>query len=149
VRTINCVTPFMLVLLATAGAAVADEPAEVVWHTDLMTAWSTTCREGRPLLLFVTRDDCHFCTKMKAGTYADPAVADMINRGFVPLVLDGRAKLPLLAELKVNLYPSTFIISPQAVVLARYHGYVSPDELARRLAALRPAADVANMAQGR
>ncbi|MEX2111570.1 MAG: thioredoxin family protein [Pirellulales bacterium] len=141
---------WLVVVMSTgAGAsALADEPASVAWHTDMASAWSKSCQHGRPLLLFVTCENCKFCDRMKGGTYSRPEVAEMINRSFVPLVLDGRSESPLVKELKVSYYPSTFIISPQAVILARFDGYVSPEDLARRLTVLQMPSSIPNVAQG-
>ncbi len=73
----------------------------------------------------------------------------MINRSFVPLLVDGRDRSPLVRELKVQYYPCTFIISPQAVILARFDGYVSPEQFADHMASLQTPSGVANVAQGR
>ena len=131
-------------LIAACTPAAADESDTVAWHTRVESAWQTSCAEGRPLLLFVTRDDCRFCTQMKDRTFGTPAVARSINRSFVALVLDGRGGEPLLRELGVKLYPSTFIISPKAIVLARFEGFVAPQQFAGVLARIRPASGVAN-----
>lgn len=131
------------------AASAAQEPSAVEWHTDLDKAWAASCQNGRPLLLFVTCDNCRFCDKMKFGTYAHPEVAETINRSFVPLAIDGSAPLALIKELNVQYYPSTFIISPQAVILARFDGYLSPRQLHDKLATVRPPAHVPNVAQGR
>ncbi len=125
--------------LAIVGAARAAELGRVAWHTDLQEAWQITQREGRPLLVFVTHDHCAHCVKMSRGTYADLRLAEAINRAFVPLAIDGGGASPLLKELRVAAFPATFIISPQAVVLDRIDGYVTPDVLATRLAATRNA----------
>jgi hypothetical protein len=149
VNAIVRVEPFVAMLLVVLCLPVAAaEPRPVAWHTNVETAWSTACEQGRPLLLFVTREDCAFCTQMKDDTYSHPGIANLVNQSFVPLVLDGRAGLPLLKELNVNLYPCTFVISPQAVVLMRVEGYLSPRDFGRRLATARPPAGAAHMAQG-
>ncbi len=110
---------------------------EVAWQKDIGVAWQATQQHGRLLLVFVTRDHCYYCTKMKDGTYASPAVARSVQAAFVPLILDGTQPTPLLRELNVKGYPSTFVISPQAVVLDRIDGYVTPEVLASRLKAVR------------
>jgi len=140
----------VLILLVTIGqSATAAEPAKVAWQTDLASAWTTTRENGRPLLVFVTRENCAYCAQMKDRTYGNAAVAGAINRSFVPLVLDGGTRSPLLKELHVNVYPSTFVISPQAIVLARVDGYVPPEAMAQRLNSLGPKWGVANRASGR
>ncbi|MGD9721329.1 MAG: thioredoxin family protein [Pirellulales bacterium] len=125
------------------------EPESLTWHTDLDAAWAASRQHGVPLLLFVTSDHCTFCTRMKDGTLNHPGVTSVVNGAFVPLVLHAKSESRLLQELRVVYYPTTFVISPQAVVLARIDGYISPTDLARRLSALKAPAGVANTAQGR
>jgi len=132
---IRCV--LILALLAGCWPLVAAEPAPVAWHHDVNRAWQSTQQQGRPLLVFVTTNHCMYCTKMKQGTYSNAAVAATINRSFVPLVLDGEAPSPLLKDLAVKAFPATFIISPGAVILDRMDGYVAPDKLMARLAAVQ------------
>jgi protein disulfide-isomerase len=120
----------------------------VSWHSDVESAWKATQEQGRPLLVFVTRDECFYCTQMKEKTYSHGAVADTINRSYVPLVLDGKGKSQLLKELRVAAYPCTFVISPQAVIQDRIDGYVAPEALASRLNASRPAVGVATVPKG-
>jgi protein disulfide-isomerase len=130
---VNSVTASELALKQTSPGAL-----EVAWHQDIAKAWEATQQNGRPLLVFVTRDQCYYCDKMKAGTLVSPLVVASVKAAFVPLILDGRQQSPLLKELNVRGYPSTFVISPQAVVLDRIDGYVTPEVLASRLKAIRP-----------
>ena len=132
----------------TARPLAAEGAQEVAWQRDIAEAWQATQQNGRLLLVFVTRDHCYYCAKMKDGTYASPAVARSVQAAFVPLMLDGAEQTPLLRELNVKGYPSTFIISPQAVVLDRIDGYVSPEVLASRLMALRPRPPSGKLASG-
>lgn len=144
VRILWCVTAGLCLWV---DSAVANElvlkqttpgASEVAWHQDIAKAWEATQQNGRPLLVFVTRDQCYYCDKMKAGTLVSPLVVASLRAAFVPLILDGRQQSPLLKELNVKGYPSTFVISPQAVVLDRIDGYVTPEVLANRLKAIRP-----------
>ncbi|MBI3836818.1 MAG: thioredoxin family protein [Planctomycetia bacterium] len=132
-----------VVLLVMGPLARASDVAKVNWHTNVQEAWKTTQQQGRPLLVFVTRDDCFYCSQMKDRTYSNLAVALAINQSFVPLVLDGGGQSALVKELKVTSYPSTFVISPQAVIVGRIDGYVTPEVLTTRLLALRPQVPVA------
>ena len=104
----------ILALLAGAMPLAAAEQSPVAWHHDVTSAWQSTQRQNRPLLVFVTTSHCLYCTKMKQSTYANATVAATINRAFVPLVLDGEIPSPLLKDLAVKAYPATFIISPSA-----------------------------------
>jgi len=134
-----------LLLLGLVSRSLAGEATKIVWHNDVDTAWKVTQEHGRPLLVFVTKDRCFHCVQMKERTYADASVAVTIHRSFVPLVLDGGGNSPLLKDLRVTAYPSTFVISPQAVILDRIDGYVPPEAFASRLNAWRPQLPVAKV----
>lgn len=139
-----------------AARAPAGDTAQVSWHSDVETAWKTTQEHGKPLLVFVTRDECFYCTQMKEKTYSHSSVAATINGSYVPLVLDGRGSAPLLKELRVAAYPCTFVISPQAVILDRIDGYLAPEAFASRLntssasrpSTSRPAVGIAKAGKG-
>jgi thioredoxin-related protein len=143
-----------LLVLAAASMSVpcglrAEEPASVTWHNDVALAWSAASQHGRPMLVFVTCPNCRFCDKMKQGTFARPDMAETINRAFVPLAVDGGSDAPLVKELNVKYYPATFIISPQAVILARIDGYVSPEQFTQHLVRLQVPSAEPNVARGR
>ncbi len=128
--------------MLTASRSRAAEKTAIAWHSNVEKAWKTTQEQGRPLLVFVTAKQCAYCVKMKQATYSDPNVAAAINRSFVPLVLDGDSNSPLLKDLGVTAFPATFIISGDAVVLDRVNGYVPPEALVKRLAAIQSTAQV-------
>ena len=132
------INAFALLLAVSAPALSAGETAGVSWRTDVTDAWRATQLDGRPLLVFVTRGNCYYCTQMKDRTYSNAQVAATINQSFVPLVLDGSVNSQLLQELHVTVFPSTFVISPQAVVMQRIDGYVPPEAMALRLNSVRP-----------
>jgi thioredoxin-related protein len=134
-------------LLVVVQGAVASNTSRVTWHNDVQRAWKESQQYGRPLLVFVTRERCFHCDRMKERTFCDRAVAGAINASFVPLVLRGDGDSPLLRDLRVTAYPSTFVISPRAVILDRIDGYVAPEILASRLNSLRPTVPVSKLAK--
>ncbi len=130
--------PVACALMACVSAACqASELEKVAWHTDVGEAWQTSQVQQRPLLVYVTHSNCVFCVKMKVHTWTDDRVTNAIREGYVPLAVDGTVPSPLMKDLAVSGYPTTFVISPQAVILERFNGYVAPEALAERLARLR------------
>ena len=111
---------------------------DISWFTEVKPAWETAQRESRPLLVYVTHDECVYCRKMEKQTYVHPTVTAAVRSAFVPLSLNGAGNSTLVKDLAVVSYPTTFVISPQAVILDRIDGYVAPEQLARRLAVLTP-----------
>ena len=133
---LNCRLAALAALIAITSGAVgtrAAEPQPVLWHSNLSAAWKTTLDTHRPLILFVKSDGCHYCHKMLRTTYNDRDVLDDIQRGFVAVKVDAAAHPALVKELKVRAYPTTFIISSDAVVLDAITGYAEPAKLRAHL----------------
>ena len=66
----------------------APPPAGVPWRTDARAAEREAAKLERPLLVFFSAEWCMPCLEMKRKSFTDPAVAALIARGFVPLVVD-------------------------------------------------------------
>ena len=141
----RCVLAAFALATCLAAPCSAADVAAIAWHNDVTQAWQQAQRAQRPLVVYVTHENCVFCEKMKQQTWRDARVARAVRDGFVPLFVDATHPSLLTKELAVNAYPATFVISPQAVVLDRINGFVPPERLAARLATVRqpPAAQVA------
>lgn len=117
--------------LSLANAAAAEE---IDWQTNLDAAWDEAVDQRRPLLVFVTRDHCSFCTKMKNSTYVDQHVVQQVGDGFVPLVIDAADEERFVRDLKVVAFPTTIVIAPNKMVVERIKGHVAAPEFQDRLA---------------
>jgi protein disulfide-isomerase len=136
-RAVLCIAAAILAV-SCVNPLFAAETNHIRWLNDVNDAWRSSQLQGRPLLVFVTRDACLPCAKMKASTYADSTVAAAINDRFVALSIDADRAPQLLKDLAVNAYPVTFVISPQAVILQRMDGYISPGQMAAKLSQVAP-----------
>ena len=126
---------FILGLLCLCSLSAAPAVGEeIIWLRDADEAWAEAVKADRPLVLFITRSKCRFCMKMKSVTFADPEVSEQINSSFVPLAIDPKTDAALIKELKIASFPTTLIISPDAVTLERIKGYLPPQEFLDRLA---------------
>ena len=125
-----------LFTVACHGATPADD--EIAWRPNLAEATQELLKGERPMLLLLTTSACSYCTLMKQTTYTDTEIVSEVNQFFVPMRLDGGQAREIARRLGVRLYPTTVVISPQNRVVARWDGYVKPDALLPKLAALRP-----------
>ena len=53
-------------------------------------------KHNKNILLFFYRDDCKFCDKMKSKTFTDSTVINLINDNFLPVMLNGKSKQPII-----------------------------------------------------
>ncbi len=123
-----------MVVCGTTSVFGKNPPSErIQWHADLGEAWKTTCESGRPLLLFVTVENCGYCTKMKNGTFTDEAVVSTISEAFVPTWINSRELKQMVDQLQIRLFPTTLIILPDYRVADRINGYLNARALQARL----------------
>ena len=127
-------TLFGLLLVTCAVAwsqtAVASDIRRL---DDVDQGWQVTQSKDRPMLLFVTRGGCKYCVQMERNTYQDDRVAAQVNDSFVPVMIDSAVANRVLKNIEIHAYPTTLVISPDAVLLDRIKGYISPQKMARRL----------------
>lgn len=127
----------------------AEEPT-IEWIDDPAEALTAARQSGKPVLAYVTSANCGYCRKMERETWAEPEVARLVERGFVPLRLHADKHPDEVAALRVRAYPTTVLITAEGKAFAGKQGFLEPakmDELLRealkpRAVALRPAPPV-------
>ncbi len=120
----------MFAALAPCVPALAID--SIHWHRDLDTAWRTTLAEDRPLLLFLTSDQCHYCVLMKHSTWQDAQIAATVNQKFVAVEVNTSRHKRLIEALGIKMLPTTLLISPDRKILDRLAGHIGPDALLDR-----------------
>ncbi|NLF69010.1 MAG: thioredoxin family protein [Candidatus Anammoximicrobium sp.] len=123
---------FLLVMLA-ASSLLAQGVLTANWKTDADRAWQSARREQRPMLLFITSQNCLYCRKMEHETFANRTVAAAIQAGFVPVSVLAEQNPDLVGKFRVRSYPTTVIVSPRTGVIDYMVGYVGPVDFQRRL----------------
>ena len=124
---------FAMLLVSATGVANAAEPAGKNWHGDWSTARRESQAQGRPILLFVTMDNCYYCTKMSHETFGDSHVMQDIERDFLLARVSSERNPDLVRRLNVRLFPTTVILGPDETVIDSISGYVGPQQFRSRL----------------
>lgn len=124
---------YALVMVALVATEAAAANYHIDWDRNLERAWKAAQLQQRPLLLFVTGDQCRYCTLMKQQTWRHPAVASAVNQGFVAAEVRTNFNDRVAELLKIRSLPTTFVISPDRKVLARLDGYLPPGQLIQQL----------------
>ena len=70
---------------------------------------------GKPIMLDVVREGCHYCSNMEKNVFDDPEMSKWIEKRFIPVKIDqAKEKVPL--GIKVYFNPSFFFIKNGKVV---------------------------------
>jgi uncharacterized protein YyaL (SSP411 family) len=76
--------------LADAASPYLREAAAgaIRWQPWSAASFALARKLGRPVLIDIGADWCHWCHVMDQSTYADPKVIELINSDFVPIKVD-------------------------------------------------------------
>lgn len=118
-------------LLAVAtSAAEAQEAPGIKWRTSYNAARKEAESKNLPMLIdFIMVPYCFYCDKMDKHTFSDPRVASTINQKFIPLKLNNDADGTLAEALKVKLYPTIFVASPDGRIMHTKVGFIEADAM--------------------
>jgi len=101
----------MVVLVGRGGAGgSAPIPPAFAAGTTLAQAEEAAVAGGKPVLVFATADWCGPCQSFKRGALVDPAVAERIGAGFVPVYVDVDRAATEAQRLKVGSIPVLIVL---------------------------------------
>jgi len=135
-----------LTLVATvAGTLAAGETSGTDGSVATRLAWRKSYRQAvdearqrkRPILIKITATWCGPCRQMQQLTFTDERVRRRLRRDFVLLELDADEHSELVADFRVEAYPTTLVVSPELTIEKRLSGFQSAGELASVLELVR------------
>lgn len=109
------------------------------WVTSYNRARKAGTKSERPVMLFVTMEQCRFCTRMQNEAFAPHQ--NELNESFVPAKLYLDPKSELGKSLKITIFPTTMFIAPDGKILGYIRGYVPREEFAVEMQAAKTAND--------
>lgn len=123
-----------LAFRSSCTCCFAADGTPIFWLADYNLARQQGIEQHRPVLLFVTTDGCVYCERMLDQVFKDEKVQADLNSNFVPAMLKLNASAELAQQLKITIYPTTVIISPDGKILDYVRGYLSTDQFQARMA---------------
>ncbi|WP_407275832.1 DUF255 domain-containing protein [Halothiobacillus sp. DCM-1] len=121
----------LLGLWAVGIAAAAAAPVD--WQPYGSAAFAKAKAEHRLILLDMVAVWCHWCHVMDDKTYADPAVANLLNTHFVPIRVDHDARPDLAERYRNYAWPATILLRPDGTEVFREAGFIEADRMRRIL----------------
>lgn len=117
--------------LFATSAAFGQSPsntAKPAWIKSSAKAFQEAHATGRPVVVFVGTDWCHFCKMMEGQTWSHPTIDQSIRQGFVGLKLDGDRDQQIVSQLGLSGYPATLVYAPDRKLIAKKEGFMSPTD---------------------
>lgn len=135
-RRVVSASRLMRAIVSLVSVAALVDAAPITWRGDAQIALREAAATGKPLLIEVGADWCHFCKKMEQETFSNPAIADHVRKCFVPVRIDADSDRAITKQLGVRTFPTTIVLSPQLELLASIKGFRSAQQLRSDLAAI-------------
>lgn len=124
---------FAILLIGSEQVVIAEIP----WRQDPKSALDSAKEAGKPILVFVTAQWCHYCQKMKRDTWSDPQVQSVVSQRFETLRLDGDRDQHIVEKLGLRGYPATLVYTPDGRYVDQRGGYLSPAQTLHWLDSVR------------
>jgi thioredoxin-related protein len=110
---------------------------EVLWRDDYDSAFREAVRKKRPLLLFFHDREGKWSRRLEREISETPGLVQLLNRGFVPLLLDTEAiNKAVRKALRIDSNPTILVADRKRNVVLRLEGYRPPAKLSASLHAV-------------
>ena len=90
----------ILLCLPLIGLTQSTNNHNSINWLELSEAERLSERSNKNMLLFFYRETCEYCEKMKSQTFTDPSVIGLINDNFLPVMINGKSKDPIIYNKK-------------------------------------------------
>ncbi|MEL6899208.1 MAG: thioredoxin fold domain-containing protein [Planctomycetota bacterium] len=127
----------MLLALVVIFGASRNVTAEIPWHTAPQPTLQASRASGKPILVFVTREGCPPCKKMKEQTWVDPMVSRVVSENFESLFLHNSNHADVVKKMGIRFFPTTLIYSPGGKYVGQKTGYMEPMKALQWMGSMR------------
>ena len=121
---------FLFASLSYAWYAFYAPSNDIAWEKDFKVAQERASESNKSMVLFVTATWCSPCRIMKRQVWADEGVKDLMNRRFIPVLLDADdpAAQPVLQAYGIQGTPCTLVVKGSGEVMDYRFGAVSKSD---------------------
>ena len=117
-----------LILALVVHPAFASS-ASLPWKTWQDSQFGKAKKEQRFILLDLEAVWCHWCHVMEQKTYADPRVAALIAKHYIPVKVDQDARPDLGKRYEDYGWPATIVFDADGREIVKLRGYIPPERM--------------------
>lgn len=128
-----CLAMMLAAFQSPAKAQTTSDAEALRWLESASEAAEQARATGKPILVYIRSENCHYCDLLQKKTWQDPKVRAMILNEMIPLKLTLEDNRDVVQAMKVRGYPSTLLFSADREYLTRIDGYVTPQEFTARI----------------
>lgn len=122
------------VVAVDSGESVpAVGPRPLFQHDTYPGAWRAAQKSNRPILVFVSMPNCHYCVKMKQQVYELSKVKQLVSSSFETVKAGRYTHAKLVEKLHIKWYPTTVLVGPNNKILDVIEGYADANQFQQRL----------------
>lgn len=117
----------MLISLIIAFAGCSqNKTSGTKWESSFEVALQKADKEGKNILLIISKDTCPWCQKLKNETLKDKEVLELIGSKFIPILLESPKDSKELAKLSYETkgVPATLLLDTKGREFGRITGFV-------------------------
>jgi thioredoxin-related protein len=112
---------------------------KIEWQDWSRGIFETAKKEHKLILIYGKVSWCHWCQKMDSSTFPDPAVIQLVNSHYVPVLVDIEQDMAVRERYHISEIPSLIVIDRHNREVRRFYGYASANTVVRELSRLNPA----------
>ncbi len=109
------------------------QPRSLFQHRTYPAAWTAAQKSNRPILVFVSMPNCHYCEKMKSQVLRLPRVKNLVSDSFETVQAGRYSHAKLVQNLHVKWYPTTVLVGQNNKILDVIEGYTDANQFQQRL----------------
>lgn len=108
------------------GACFAES---INWQPYSSASFAKAKKQHKLVLLFGKANWCPWCKRMKSDTFTDSSVVNLINRNYVPVMIDIDEQSSVADRYNISVVPANIILTGDYKVIDSRTGYLSASQM--------------------
>lgn len=135
-KTIGILSLIALATLAFTFSSNTAKESAIQFSTKTFSEVLTEAASAEKLVfLDVSTSWCGYCKKMKANTYTDASVGNLVNGKYISKSIDAEKGegVAIARKYGVSGYPTLLVLNSKGELVKKHAGYLKPNQLTQFL----------------